>query len=80
MNGLLEGSGVASNMYISQTGAQNPNLTGLGGAGTYLTSAYQSSALTAQTISIYSGVETKWTAYTTGNVGDLIAISSTAQG
>ena len=80
LNGLLEGSGVASNMYISQTGAQNPNLTGLGGAGTYLTSAYQSSALTAQTISIYSGVETKWTAYTTGNVGDLIAISSTAQG
>lgn len=80
LNGLLNGSGVAAGQYISQTGAQNSNLTGLGGAGTYLTSTYQASALTAQTISIYSGVETKWTAMSTGAVGELIMISSTALG
>ena len=76
LNGLLEGSSVASNMYISQTGAQNANLTGLGGAGTYLTSAYQSSALGAQTISIYSGVATNWTAAAAGAVGDLIPMTA----
>ena len=76
LNGLLEGSSVGTNQYISQTGAQNANLTGLGGAGTYLTSAYQSSALGAQTISIYSGVATNWTAAAAGAVGDLIPMTA----
>lgn len=80
LNDLLEGSGVGSNQYIAATGVQNPNLTGLGGAGTYLSSAFQGSALTAQTISVYSGVETKWSAYYSGNPGELISSSSTPQG
>lgn len=80
LDDLLEGSGVGSNQYIAATGVQNPNLTGLGGAGTYLTSTFQNSALTAQTISVYAGVETKWVAYSAGAPGELVAISSTAQG
>lgn len=60
INDLLSGSGVAANQFVAASGATNPNLTGLGGAGTYLTTQFQSSALTAQTISVLSGVETKW--------------------
>ena len=80
LNDLLSGSGVASNQYIAATGLTNANLTGLGGAGTYLTSAYQSSALTAQTISVYSGVETKWYAQSSGVPGNLIIMSTVGPG
>ena len=75
VNDLLAGSGVASGMSIAATGATNANLTGLGGAGTYLTNAYQSSALTAQTISVDSGVETKWYAMSVNAPGELVRIS-----
>lgn len=72
---LLTGSGVGANQSIAATGATNPNLTGLGGAGTYLTNQYQSSALTAQTITVDSGVETKWVAMSVGAPGELVRIS-----
>lgn len=80
INDLLTGAGVGANQSIAATGATNPNLTGLGGAGTYLTNQFQGSALTAQTISVNSGVETKWTAMSVGQPGELVAISSTPLG
>lgn len=76
LNDLLSGSGVAANQYIAATAATNANLTGLGGAGTYLTNQYQSSALTAQTISVYSGVETKWVAMNVAQPGEIVKMSS----
>lgn len=80
LNDLLTGSGVGANQSIAATGATNPNLTGLGGAGTYLTNQFQNSALTAQTITVNSGVETKWVAMSVGQPGELVAISSTPLG
>src|SRR6185437_10263178 len=79
LNDLLTGSGVGANQSIAATGAQNPNLTGLGGAGTYLTNQFQASALTAQTITVDSGVETTWYAVQSqagiGAPGELVAIT-----
>lgn len=75
LNDLLTGSGVAAGQSIDATGATNANLTGLGGAGTYLTNEYQSSALSAQTISVDSGVETKWYAMSVNAPGELVRIS-----
>ena len=72
---LLAGSGVAANQSIIATQTQNANLTGLGGAGTYLTNAFQT-ALTAQTISVNANTETKWIAASSGAVGELIKIST----
>jgi hypothetical protein len=80
LNDIIEGSGVATGQFISATAAQNANLTGLGGAGTYLTGLYQSSALTAQTISVYSNTETKWYAMSIGAPGELVKISDHALG
>jgi hypothetical protein len=79
-NDLLTGSGVGASQSIAATGATNPNLTGVGGAGTYLTNQFQASALTAQTITVDSGVETKWVAMSVGQPGELVAISSTPLG
>src|ERR1019366_2853137 len=76
---LLNGSGVVG-QNIAATGAQNANLTGLGGAGTYLTNAYQSSALTSQVIGANSGTETKWYVMSPGAAGELIKISTTPLG
>lgn len=75
INGLLTGSGVGATQYLAAGNAQNANLTGTGGAGTYLTSAFQGSALTAQTISQNTGVETKWIAMMAAAAGELVAIS-----
>lgn len=80
LNDLLTGSGVGANQSIAATGATNPNLTGLGGAGTYLTNQFQNSALTAQTITVNSGVETKWVAMSVGAPGEIVAISATPLG
>ena len=75
LNDPLYGTGVV-NQAIAATNAQNPNLTGTGGAGTYLTSAYQASALTAQTISAYTSTETKWVAQSVAAVGELAVMTS----
>lgn len=80
LNDLLTGSGVAANQSIAATGLTNPNLTGIGGAGTYLTNQFQSSALTAQTIGVNAGVETKWFAMSNGAAGDTIVTSDHALG
>jgi hypothetical protein len=84
LNDLLTGSGVGANQSIAATGATNPNLTGLGGAGTYLTNQYQASALSAQTITVDSGVETSWYAVQSqagiGAPGELVAITKTPPG
>ena len=73
----LTGSGVAAQSILA-TGLQNANLTGLGGAGTYLTNAYQASALTAQTIGVQAGTETTWVAQSSGAPGEIVAIKNSA--
>lgn len=75
LNDLLTGASVVANQSIIATGAQNANLTGLGGAGTYLTNIAQT-ALTAQTIGVNANTETKWIAASSGAVGELIKIST----
>jgi len=75
LNDLLSGSGVDAAQYIVANGTTNANLTGLGGAGTYLTNKEQASELTAQTIGVYIGVETKWTATSVGAPGELVKIA-----
>ena len=77
LNDTLSGSGVV-NQTIAANHTTNANLTGTGGDGTYLTSAYQASALTSQEIDVLSATETKWTAKSAGAVGELIKITSWA--
>jgi hypothetical protein len=79
LDATLTGSGVVG-QAIAATGVQNANLTGLGGAGTYLTTAYQSGALTAQTIGTYTNTETKWACQSNGAAGELVKMSSWALG
>ena len=73
LNDLLTGAGVGTGTVITATAAQNANLTGLGGAGTYLTSNFVT-ALTAQTIGVQSAVETTWRAMSVGAPGELVKI------
>lgn len=80
LNDLLTGASVVANQYISATATQNANLTGLGGAGTYLTNQSQGSSLTAQTIGVNAGVETKWIAQSVGAAGELVKMSSNLLG
>ena len=81
LNDLLSGASLAptNNEYISSNGNTNPNLTGLGGAGTYLTAGNQT-ALTSQTISVYTAVETKWLSVSVAGAGELAIMSSHALG
>ena len=78
INDALFGASVVAQSIVA-TGITNPDLTGLGGAGTYLTNVEQS-ALTAQTISVASGVETKWYAMTVCQPGELCIMSDHALG
>jgi len=78
LNDYLTGSGVVAGQYIAATALQNATLTGLGGAGTYLTGMYQASALTAQTIGVSAGVETTWVAQSAGGVGELVKFKNAA--
>lgn len=73
---LITGAGVATGQSIVANATTNPNLTGAGLAGTYLTNMFQSAAVTAETISVVSGVETKWVAMSNVNPGELCKISS----
>jgi hypothetical protein len=71
LDDILTGTTVSANQSIVATGAQNANLTGLGGAGTYLTNVFQA-ALTSQTIGVNAGIETTWVATSSGAPGELV--------
>jgi len=77
LNDLLTGAGVGTGTVITATNAQNANLTGVGGAGTYLTSNYVT-ALTSQTIGVQAGVETTWRAMNVAAPGELIKMRNSA--
>lgn len=70
--------GSAPYSYIVGTGATNANLTGLGGAGTYLVS--QSYTFSSGTITTDSGVATKWVAASVGAPGELVKMTSWLNG
>jgi hypothetical protein len=82
LNDLLVGSGIPTTgtlSYISATAAQNANLTGAGGAGTYLATGYYT-AVTSETITVNIGVATKWVASSVGAPGELVKMTSWLNG
>ena len=64
--------------YIIATGAENANLSGLGGAGTYLVSVGYT--FSSGTITVDTGVATKWVASSAGAVGELVKMTSWLNG
>lgn len=74
LNNLLAGGGVNAGTYITKTNAQQPLLTGTGGAGTYLLN--QGQTLGAAAVGSNSNTETKWYAMSVGGPGELIKMSS----
>lgn len=82
LNDLLTGGAnipsTAPLSYIIGTGATNANLTGLGGAGTYLVS--QSYTFSSGTVTVNAGVATKWVASSIGAPGELVKMTSWLQG
>lgn len=64
--------------YIIATGNENANLTGLGGAGTYLVS--QSYTFSSGAITVNIGVATKWVASSIGAPGELVKMTSWLNG
>jgi len=72
LNDTISGSGVTVGTYVSGF------LTGTGGTGTYLVSASQTASST--TITVAAGVETKWYAASTAAAGELVKMTSHAQG
>ena len=74
LNDLVTGAGVGSTSSIVATGAQNANLTGVGGAGTYLLSGFYT-AVTSETLTVNTGTATNWVAQSVGAVGELVAIA-----
>ncbi len=82
LNDLLVGTGIPTTgtlSYISATNAQNANVTGTGGAGTYLVTGFYT-AVTAETITVNSAVLTKWVASSTGVAGDIVKMTSQLNG
>ena len=79
VNDLLTSSGIVTPTYITAANAQNANLTGTGGAGTYLTSTYQT-AITAQTFTVNTSTATKWVASSIGAPGELVKMTSWQNG
>lgn len=78
LNDLLVGAGIPTTgvlSYINQTGAQNANLSGLGGQGTYLVTGFYT-AVTAEAIAVNSASSTKWIAQSVGLPGELVKMSS----
>jgi len=68
VGGLLSGSGVAANTYITALG------TGAGGAGTYIVN--NGSGVGSGAINLVGNVETKWICMSSGLPGELVKISS----
>lgn len=75
LNDLLTGASVSAGTSISATAVQNANLTGTGGAGTYLTTTYQT-AIGSQTFGTSIGIETNWVATSSGAAGELVAVKN----
>lgn len=82
INDLLTGGAnipsTAPLSYITATGATNANLTGLGGAGTYLVS--QSYTFNSGTVTVNVGVATKWIASSIGAPGEIVKITTWLNG
>ena len=82
INDLLTGGAnipsTAPLSYITATGATNANLTGLGGAGTYLVS--QSYTFASGTVTVNVGVATKWIASSIGAPGELVRMTTWLNG
>ena len=68
VNGLLSGTGVAANTFITALG------TGSGGAGTYIVN--NGSGVGSGAINQVGNVETKWVCMSSGLPGELVKISS----
>jgi hypothetical protein len=82
LNDLLVGAGIPTSgtlSYISATNAENPNVTGTGGAGTYLATGFYT-AVSAETITVNSAVLTKWVASSIGAPGELVKMTSQLNG
>jgi hypothetical protein len=79
LNDLLVSSGLTAGTYITATAAQNANLTGNGGAGTYLTNNFQT-AITAQAFSVTANTATKWVASSIGAPGELVKMTTWLNG
>lgn len=78
LNDLLVGAGIPTTgtlSYISATNAQNANVTGTGGAGTYLATGFYT-AVTSETITVNTGVATKWQAMSIAAPGSLVKMST----
>lgn len=71
---LLTGSGVTAGTYITANASTNSQLTGAGGAGTYLLN--QGQTLSSQAINTNAGTETKWYALSVAAPGELVKMSS----
>jgi len=65
---VISGSGVTPGTFITGLG------TGTGGVGTYTLSVSQTVASTA--ITVYGGIETKWSVMSNAAAGELMKISS----
>ncbi len=82
LNDLLVGTGIPTTgtlSYISATHAENANVTGTGGLGTYLATGFYT-AVTAETITVNAGVATKWVAASIGAPGELVKMTSQLNG
>jgi hypothetical protein len=70
---VMSGSGVTAGTAITQIGTYN------GTTGTVYVN-YSQTVSGGTTLTVYGGVETRWTAYSFGQTGELVKISTTAQG
>ena len=77
VGGLVAGTGIPSGSILSDSAATNSNLTGAGGAGTYVTTLTGTGG--TGTITFNTNVETKWIARSSGNTGELVKISEVIQ-
>ena len=72
MGDVLTGSGITTGTYITA------NVSGNGTTGTYLVNNAQT--ISAETITVLAGIETKWYAMSVGAAGELIKMSDHAIG
>jgi hypothetical protein len=78
LNGaVVAGAGITATFITDTLGAGNTNLTGAGGAGTYVVNKTQSVA--SEAVTYTTNVETKWIARSRGAAGELVKISEIVQ-
>lgn len=68
LNDVFSGTGVTAGTYVSKF------ITGAGGTGTYLVSV--SAAVSSTTLTVYSGIETRWVAQSLGAAGELVKMTT----